>query len=373
MADPRIEQYAKLLVERCVEVQPGQQVLIQSTPLARPLIEEVVRCIAHRGAYVLPRIAFASLSSIWAKAAPLDLLSDPGSITRYTYEHVDALISIVAPENTRDGSDIPPERRMRLAQAARPLNERALGMTMPWVICDYPTPALAQDAGMTLNAFEDFIYGACLLDWDAEARKMRHLADRFDAAESVRIVGAGTDLTLSLKGRQAMVDDGHRNMPGGEFFYSPVEDAVNGVVTFAEYPALYGGHEVEGVRLRFEHGRVVEASAQRNEEFLLKTLDTDVGARTLGELGIGCNPGIRQHMKNVLFDEKIDGTIHLALGNGFPFIGGQNVSNVHWDMVKDLRQGGRIFCDDQLVQENGTWLICSARYCPSSRIALLND
>jgi aminopeptidase len=186
---------------------------------------------------------------------------------------------------------------------------------------------------------------------------MRHLADRFDRAETVRIAGEGTDLTLSLKGRTAMVDDGHFNMPGGEFFYSPVEDATEGTVTFAEYPAMYMGQEVEGVRLRYEGGRVVEASARRGEEFLLKILDRDAGARVLGELGIGCNPGIQQHMKNVLFDEKMNGTIHMAIGAGFPFLGGTNESSVHWDMVKDLRNGGQIFCDGELVQENGVWLI----------------
>jgi aminopeptidase len=234
--------------------------------------------------------------------------------------------------------------------------ERMLGLQMPWVICQFPTPALAQDAGMSQRAYEEFLYGACLLDWDAEHAKMRRLADRFDAADTVRIVGEGTDITLSLKGRHALVDDGHFNMPGGEFFYSPVEDSAEGVVSYNEFPAVYAGNEVEGARLVFRQGRVVEASARRNEEFLIKTLDTDEGARRLGELGIGCNPGIQQHMKNVLYDEKIYGTIHLAVGNGFPFLGGNNVSNVHWDMVKDLRQGGQIFCDGELVQENGAWL-----------------
>jgi aminopeptidase len=168
-------------------------------------------------------------------------------------------------------------------------------------------------------------------------------------------VGEGTDLRLSLAGRKAEVDDGHFNMPGGEFFYSPVEDRTEGVVTFAEFPALYAGNEVEGVRLVFKGGRVVEASARRGEDFLLKTLDADDGARVLGELGVGCNPGVQRHMRNVLFDEKMYGTIHLAVGAGFPFLGGTNVSRVHWDMVKDLRGGGQIYCDGELVQDNGVW------------------
>ncbi|PLS77813.1 MAG: aminopeptidase [Chloroflexi bacterium] len=355
MPDPRIEQYAQLLVERCIDVQPEQQVMIWTSPLARPLLEEVVRCIARRGAYALTRMSYASVGNIWVNEAPEALVGKLSPIEQYSYEQAGALINISAPENTRDGSDISPSRKVLQGQASQVIRDRINDEAFPWVTCVYPTPALAQDAGMTLSRYEDFVFGACLLDWDEEGRKMRRLADRFDAADEVRIVGADTDLRLSLQGRVALVDDGHKNMPGGEFFYSPVEDSANGVISYSEFPAVYGGYEVEGVRLVFEGGRVVEATARRNEEFLLKMLDADPGARVLGELGIGCNPGIQQHMENVLFDEKIYGTIHLAVGNGFPFIGGKNRSNVHWDMVKDLRQGGQIFCDGELVQENGVW------------------
>lgn len=356
MADTRITEYARLLVERCVNVQPGWQVLVVSSPLARPLVEEVVRCIAQRGAYALTRLNWGTVQTIWAKEAPESLLGEMAPLERHVHAHVDALISIGAPENTKEGSDIPPARVGLLRQATRPALERQLTLQMPWVGCQYPTPALAQDAGMTLSAYEDFLYGACLLDWDAEGHKMRRIADRFDRADQVRIVGEGTDLTLSLQGRHGQVDDGHFNMPGGEVFYSPVEDSVNGVVTFAEYPAVWGGQEVHGARLQFRRGKVVEASAEKGEQVLLKALDTDAGARVLGELGIGCNPGIQRHMKNTLFDEKIYGTIHLAIGAGFPFLGGTNVSAVHWDMVKDLRQGGKLYVDGVLVQENGKWV-----------------
>jgi aminopeptidase len=186
---------------------------------------------------------------------------------------------------------------------------------------------------------------------------MRAIADVFDAADEVRIVGAGTDLTLSLAGRTGEVDDGHVNMPGGEVFYSPVEDSANGVVEFSEFPAVYYGTEVEGARFVFESGKIVEATSRTNQEFLNATLDTDNGARFLGELGIGCNPGIQRFMKNVGFDEKIDGTIHLAVGNSYAFTGGTNVSAIHWDIVKDLRSEGRIYVDGRLVQENGKWLL----------------
>jgi aminopeptidase len=229
-------------------------------------------------------------------------------------------------------------------------------MALPWVGCNYPTPALAQDAKMTVAQYKDFLYGACLLDWNALAEVMRRRAHRFERADEVHLIADGTDLRLSIKGRPGKVDDGHVNMPGGEFFFSPIETSANGVITYGEYPAIYMSHEVEGVRLEFRDGRVVNASAKSNEEFLIQTLDSDPGARVPGELGVGCNPGIQNYMRDVLYDEKINGTIHLALGGGFPFIGGTNVSSVHWDMVKDLRRGGKILLDGQVVQENGEWL-----------------
>jgi aminopeptidase len=184
---------------------------------------------------------------------------------------------------------------------------------------------------------------------------MQRIKERFDRASEVRIVAEGTDITLGVEGREGLIDDGHLNMPGGEVYFGPVEDATEGEITYAEFPANYLGREVTGARLVFSGGRVVEASAESGEDFLIATLDTDEGARVLGELGIGCNPGIDRYMKNTLFDEKIAGTVHLALGNSYTNSGGTNSSAVHWDMVKDLRSGGQIFLDGELVQEDGQW------------------
>jgi aminopeptidase len=359
MSDPRIEQYARLLVDECVGVQRGWQVLVSSSPLARPLVEELSRQIARRGAYALQRINLAgsSVDVAWVEEAPVELLSKPAPINVHVFETADALIAVEAPENTREASAVSADRLALIQAANRPLLERMFTHELRWVGCQYPTPALAQDAGMSLRQFEDFLYGACLLDWEAERERMSRYAERFDAAEQVRIVAGGTDLTLGLAGRRCLVDAAGANVPGGEFFTSPVENAVEGAIAFTEFPAVYVGHEVTGVRLRFEGGRVVEASAETNEDFLLEMLDADEGARRLGELGIGCNPGITRHMKNTLFDEKIDGTVHLALGNGLPEVGGTNVSQIHWDIVKDLRDGGRIELDGEVVQENGAWRI----------------
>jgi aminopeptidase len=359
MADPRVEEYARLLVERSIGVQPGWQVLVVSQPAARPLLEEVVRLIARRGAYPLVRFSYVMeqlpFRTLWAEEAPMELLDQPAPADKYVWDTVDAWMLLGAPENAREGADIPSERRDAMAKGQADFLARRLRMEIPWVTCRFPCPALAQDADMGLKAFEDFLYGAVLLDWDAEGEKMKRIAERFDRANDVRIVGDETDLRFSLEGRHGEVDDGHANMPGGEVFYSPVEESTEGVVSFLEYPAYQEPDLVDGVRLVYRDGKVVEASATSNDEALLSKLDRDEGARVLGEFGIGCNPGIQRYMKNTLFDEKMYGTIHLAIGAGLPTIGGKNQSSVHWDMVKDLRAGGRIECDGEVVQQNGEW------------------
>jgi aminopeptidase len=359
MADQRIQEFARVLLDTCLGVQKGWQVLVYSTPLARPIVEELTRGLAERGAHALLRINFSEGmgEQIWIETAPLDVVAELPDISRYELEHADGVISIVAPENTRSYSSVDAERMQLVQKAFRPAAERLLDGTLPWVGCYYPVPAIAQDAEMSLRQLEDFFFGAVLLDWDAERERMQRYCDRFDAAEEVRIVGDGTDLRLSLAGRKGKVDAGGANMPGGEFFFCPVEDSAEGTIHFSEFPGFYLGREIPGIRLRFEGGRVVEASADRNEDDLISTLDTDEGARGVGELGIGCNPGITRYMKNVAYDEKIDGTAHVALGNGFPFLGGTNVSAVHWDIVKDLRSGGRIELDGEIVQQDGRWLV----------------
>ena len=361
MTDPRIAAYARLLVDQCVAVQPGWQVLVAGSMHSRPLNEEIVRQVAAKGAYALVRLSHRGSGVIvdyeWAITAPLELLETMAPIDLHAFQHCDALIAVDAPENTRDRSAYSSERLDALNRATRPAIERMLAHELPWVGCQYPTPALAQDAGLSTSEFADFLFGACLLDWDAERTRMQRHADRFDAASEVRIVAPGTDLTLSLEGRRGEVDAGGGNMPGGEFFFSPVEDSAEGVIHFSEFPAPYGGRSVVGIRLRFEGGRVVDASADEEEEFLLGVLDTDEGSRRLGELGIGCNPGITRYMRNTLFDEKMDGTVHLALGNGLTWLGGTNVSAIHWDIVKDLRTDGRLELDGEVVQRDGRWLV----------------
>jgi aminopeptidase len=264
---------------------------------------------------------------------------------------------IRAPEDVHAGAELDPERRTLLQQAGEPASRRARALDVRWALVEYPTEAAAAQAGMTLPEFEDFVYDACLLDWDAEEERMRRIKERFDRADSVHILGDGTDLRLGIRGREGVVSAGFRNMPDGEVFYSPVEDTAEGVISYSEFPAVYLGHDVVGARLVLSKGEIVEASAEEGGEFLRQILATDDGARRLGELGLGCNPRITRFTRNVLFDEKIDGTVHLAVGASYTYAGGKNESAVHWDMVKDLRSGGEIAVDGEVVQRDGTWLI----------------
>lgn len=361
MSDPRVRQLAELLVERCLDVQPGWQVTVRSTPLGRPLVAEVARAIGRRGAYALTRLASGSdrfrVDADWAQEAPLELLAKLAPIERHAIDQEDARLTIRAPETTNAGSDLPAERRRAIQKAMEPSLARARSLDVRWAVVQYPTEAGAAQAGMSLPEFTEFVYGACLLDWDAELKRMARIKERFDRAERIRIVGEGTDVTIGIAGRTGVVSAGYRNMPDGEVFYSPVENSAEGVMTYSEFPVSYLGRDATNVRLVFREGLIVEATADEGEEFLLQTLDTDAGARRLGELGIGCNPNITRYTHNVLFDEKIAGTVHLAVGASYTYTGGKNSSAIHWDMVKDLRPGGELWCDDELVQRDGEWLI----------------
>jgi aminopeptidase len=256
---------------------------------------------------------------------------------------------------------------VRFQAARRPLNERfferVAGKELKWVGTAYPTLAFAQDAEMSLRDFEDFVYGAAMVHepdpvaaWRAVSREQQRLIDWLIDKEQVRLVGPDTDLTLSIKGRLWENCDGRMNFPDGEIFTGPVEDSVSGHVRFS-YTACTDGREVEDVRLWFEDGKVVKATAAKNEEFLLTMLDTDEGARTLGEFAFGTNQGVQRFTKNILFDEKIGGTVHMAVGFGFPEVGSQNKSAIHWDMICDLRQGGEVWVDGVLFAKDGKFTI----------------
>lgn len=354
MPDPRIQQLALTLVDHSVRVKAGDQVAITSTPLARPLIEEVYRLVMKRGGYPFLNLG-SDYQQIFYEEANDEQLDQVSDVLRYMYQNVDVNITIMAPENRRNLSRINPAKIQRHSKTLMPLQERFLKNEARWVLTAFPTHAAAQDADMPLSAYEDFIYDAVNINWKEMKKKMEEAAARFDQGREVRIVGKDTDITLSIEGRNGVIDGGENNMPGGEFFYAPVETKTEGVITY-EWPAVMGGREVTGVQLTFQEGKVVKARAEKGEDYLLQVLDTDEGARYLGELGIGCNFGIQEFSKNILFDEKIGGTVHLALGRAYEECKGTNESAVHWDMIKDLRNGGEIYLDGELVQKNGKWI-----------------
>jgi aminopeptidase len=264
-------------------------------------------------------------------------------------------------------SQVDPKRQAITQKARKPLMDtsmkRAAEGSYRWSLTLFPTQAYASEAGMSLDAYEDFYYQACLATdgepltaWQRQSDEVKRLAAWMEGKEEVHITGPGTDITLGVAGRTFIPCVGEHNMPDGEFFTGPIEDSVKGEVAFS-FPATYGGREVAGVRFKFQDGKVVDASAERGEDFLIEMLDTDEGARRLGELGIGTNYGISTGTKEILLDEKIGGTVHMAIGMSYPESGGVNDSAVHWDMVCDLRQGGTIVVDGTEIQRDGKFVI----------------
>jgi aminopeptidase len=367
MADPRIEGVARILVDYSVDVQPGQFVLIEGTPEGRPLILAVYQRVLERGGHPWLQLGLDESAEILYKVASDEQLDFVPDIALQMVETVDADISIWTELNTKALTNVDPAKQSRRQAARRPLQERFLERAakkeLKWSGTAYPTQAFAQDAEMSLREFEDFVYGAALVHepdpiaaWQALSREQQRLIDWLDGKEQVHLLGPDTDLTLSVKGRSWVNCDGHENFPDGEIFTGPIEDSVNGHVRFT-YPACTGGREVEDVRLWFEDGKVVKATAAKNEEFLLTMLDTDEGARTLGEFAFGTNQGVQRFTKNILFDEKIGGTVHMAVGTGYPETGSLNRSAIHWDMICDLRQGGEVRVDGELFAKDGQFTI----------------
>lgn len=353
--DPRIEAYGNLLLDRSLAVQPGWQVLVATTHEARPLAEELSRGLARRGAYALTRIHFGGLYPLdasWTGEAEPDLARSLAPLEQHVVDRVDGSIFVLAPSDPPADDDLSPGARRAFRAQLAAYRRRGRAGDAPEVRCDFPTPYFARQAELSVAEYEDVFYAACLRDWDAEGERMRPILERFDAADAVRIVGEGTDLRLRLGDRRGGLDDGHVNVPGGEVYYCPLEDSAEGEVVF-DFPS----GRVRDARLVLRDGEVVAASAAEGEDALHQALETDAGARRFGEFGIGCNEAITRRLRNVLFDEKMAGTVHLALGQGFPAIGGRNESALHWDLVKDLRSGGELYADGELVQRDGRWLL----------------
>ncbi|MBI4286595.1 MAG: aminopeptidase [Chloroflexi bacterium] len=367
MADTRIAQLAEVLVNYSVAVRPGDRVVIGGSTLAEPLLKELYARVLQAEGHPLLIPSLPDIEDIFFRYASDDQIKHVPKPVELIMETYDVRIGILANSNTKSLANVPPAKLVMQQQARTHLTKtflrRAAAGELRWVLAPFPTNAFAQDAEMSLSEYEDFVYSACLPDktdpvgyWQRFSATQEKIIDWLKDKTEIHITGKDTDLKLSVAGRVFKNGDGHYNIPDGEIFTGPVEDSAEGHVYFS-YPTIYDGKEVTGVRLWFEHGKVVKASAEKNEGFLLQTLDTDPGARFLGEFAIGTNEGISKFTRQILFDEKIGGSFHLAVGAGYPETGSKNESAVHWDMICDLRDGGEIQAGGELLYQNGRFII----------------
>lgn len=352
--------FADLLVGYCIDPAPGAQVLVRSTDLAAPLLVELQRAILQRDAWPLLRVELdGQTEGFYAHAGDRHLDTVPAAL-RAEAEHADASLSIQAPHALGTLASIDPTRLTRVAHARHPLREIALQRR--WATTLWPTPALAEQAGMTLAELQGFVTRAMFLDrpdpvaaWTELRDFQARLIERLQDVRELRIVAPGTDLTLQVGGRTWVNSDGKRNMPSGEVFTGPIETSAQGTIRYT-IPSAPSGFDVSGVELTFRDGEVVAHGADVGADELERALMTDDGARFLGEVGIGTNFGIDRAIGAILFDEKIGGTVHTAIGRSYPETGGTNESAVHWDLICDLRDGGQLLADGEILQQDGRFV-----------------
>lgn len=363
MIDYRIENLADILTNYSVNIKKGNFVFINGTILSAPLVNAVYKRVLEKGAYPEVKVDTVDLTEIFYKTASKDQLEHISEIRKYIVENVDVMIYIRGGFNTRALSNVSPETISINRKAMTPLSkiqrERAAKGDLQWTLTQFPTHAGAQEADMSLSEYEDFVFGACFADkkdpiseWEKLSKEQEEYVRMLEEKGSFHIEGPGTDLHIRADGRKWINSDGKKNMPSGEVFTAPIKKSLNGKITFS-FPAIYSGREVIGVSLEFKDGEVVNASAEKGEEFLKAMIGMDAGSRFVGEFAFGLNRGIQKFTKNILFDEKIGGSIHLALGAAYPECGGDNESALHWDMIFDLREEGRVTADEEVVFEKG--------------------
>jgi aminopeptidase len=367
MTDLRVEKLAQTLVDYSVALRKGDRVLINGSILAEPLLKEIYTRVLQAGGHPLMMLSLPGTEEIFFRYASDEQLKHVPKPVELAMETYDVRISILAESNTKSLSNVEPvkivmQQRAR-TELMRTFMRRSAAGELRWTVAPFPTNAFAQDAEMGLGEYEDFVYAACLPDMDAPVEYWQKfsayqekIVNWLKGKKNVHVRGPETDLRLSIAGRSFVNCDGHYNMPDGEIFTGPVEDSVEGHVYFS-YPAIYRGREVTGVRLWFKQGKVVKATADKNQDFLLQTLDTDTGSRFVGEFAIGTSRNITRFTREILFDEKIGGSFHMALGAGYPETGSKNESAIHWDMICDLHDGGEIVVDNELLYQNGNFII----------------
>jgi aminopeptidase len=366
VTDARLERLAGVLVNYSLKLGEGDLVLIQGPEIAEPLIVELVRAVLAAGAIPHVRASVQGIDEAYLAAAGGAQLDHLPGYALEEMDAIDARIAIIAAWNTRELSGIDPGKLARRALAAQPVMsrfmERSAARELRWCVTAYPCNAYAQDADMSLDAYADFIYRAGWLHlddpaeaWRAYSTTLSALAEQLAQVRTLRVLAEDTDLTVGVGGRTWIASRGERNFPDGEVFTGPVESETSGDVRFS-FPALMGGREVQDVRLRFEDGRVVRSEAAVGHDYLVQMLGMDGGASVLGEFAIGTNYMVTEFTKQILFDEKIGGTCHMAVGAGYPDTGSLNRSGLHWDMVCDLRSGGEIHADGEPIYRDGAFL-----------------
>jgi len=367
LGDPRVAKLADVLVNYSVGIQPGDWVLVSGHVLALPLVEEVIKQVVRAGGHPTVQLGADGIAAAELEEASEAQLAFVSPTSRLMAEKLDAHIVLRAASNTRNLSHIDPKKQQIQQNAQHELRQLRMARTAAgehrWTLAQYPCPAYAQEADMSLSEFEDFVYAATYADqpdpvacWQKVHDDQQHLVDWLAGKKNVEVRGPNVEMTLSIAGRAFINSDGKRNMPSGEIFTGPVEDSVNGWVRFT-YPAIRQGREVSGVELEFKDGKVANARAEKNEEYLLSQLDSDAGSRYLGEFAVGTNYQIQRFTKSILFDEKIGGTMHMAVGAGYPETGSKNHSSVHWDFICDMREESEIVVDGDLFYKDGEFQV----------------
>ena len=347
--DPRVSQHAKLIVTYATGVKKGDQVLIMASDYGLDLASEIYKEAAKLGGSPLIVMTPSEVTRAYYEVTPEEFLD---IYPKHLYELTkasDVVVSIRSDINTKTLGNVNPKKLTRRDKTVRPIQDERLSKR--WCLTQAPTPGFAQDADMSLKEYEDFVYSAILIDWASQRTQMEKLKKALDQADKVRLVGEKTDLTMSVKGRNAIVGDATHNVPGGEVYTAPVDDSAEGEICF-DLPGIRYGREIKGIRLKFSKGEVVDYSAETNQDALKSIIETDQGSKRIGELGIGTNRGIKRFTKNTLFDEKIGDTIHLALGNAYKDCGGINKSAIHWDIIKTMKPG-QILLDGKVLQKDG--------------------
>jgi aminopeptidase len=350
--DPRVEEHAEIVADWSTEVESGDHVLISCQDGGEPLAEALVGAVASRGGQPMVLYSSDAADRRFLREAPEKVLRAEPAHQRAAVEASDVVVHVRAGTNTREHSDVDGDRKGLRRKAVEDIREERLSKR--WCLTMHPTKALAQEAAMSTEEFADLYYEAVLIDWEEFAEEIRKVADRFNGSGEVRLVGEGTDLTMPVSGRHFVASVARKNMPSGEAFTAPILEGTEGEA-YIDLPAVVEGREVQGISLTFEDGEVVDYGAERGEEALESLLETDEGAGKLGELGIGMNRGIDRPTKNILLDEKMGGTIHLALGRAYKECNGENESAVHQDFIKTMGEGSRIEVDGEVVQRDGTF------------------